>query len=194
VTGIEFPMLVGLAIDSEGHMYSIDQNTNSLIEIDSSSGVATVIGPIGEEVLLLLTGPLAFDRARDVLYMTGVTADILGGTYIVDLASGYASLTGTIGSDQQLASSLTIATAGGPCTDATPAPWLSFDPAEGVVTADGDDAISVGLDASALGEGHYEGTLCLRSDDPYRHTIPVKVAFDVGGEVDAIFASGFEAP
>ena len=193
VTGIEFPMLLGLAIDSAGHMYSVDQNSNSLLQIDSHSGVATVVGPIGDEIAIMLTGALAFDRSRDVLYMTGATADILGGTYIVDLASGYAGLTGTIGTDQQLASALAIATAGGPCTGATPAAWLSFDPAQGVVAAGGEQSITVGLDASALAEGHYEATLCLHSDDPYRHTIPVQVAFDVGGDVDTIYANGFEA-
>jgi hypothetical protein len=126
--------------------------------------------------------------------MTGATPDILGGDYIVDLASGHAGLIGTIGTDPELASALAIATPGGPCTNAAPAPWLSFDPAAGNVASGDNQTISVGLDATGLSAGRYEADLCLRSNDPYRHTLPVHVTFDVGGDTDTIFASGFEAP
>ena len=58
---------------------------------------------------------------------------------------------------------------------------------------DGGGWTSVGLDATGLGEGRYEADLCVRSNDPYRHTLPVHVTFDVGGN-DTIFGSGFDAP
>ena len=54
-------------------------------------------------------------------------------------------------------------------------------------------AIAVTLDASGLAEGRYEADLCVRSNDPYRHNVPVHVTFDVGPEdVDTLFANGFE--
>jgi hypothetical protein len=193
VTGIELPYLLGLAIDSEGALYSFEQNSGSLVRIESATGVATVIGPIGDEIALMLNGALAFDRTHNVLYMIGATADFFAGDYVVDLASGHAGLLGTIGTDLQLASALAIADAGGPCANAAPAPWLSFDPAAGG-TAPGDTApIAVTLDASGLAEGRYEADLCVRSNDPYRHTVPVHVTFDVGpADDDTLFADGFE--
>ena len=192
VSGIDLPSLAGLAIDGEGRMFSIEQNSNSLVEIDKTTGAMRLIGPLGDESLLLLSGPLAFDRASGVLYMTGATADILGGVYTVDLDTGHASLIGTIGPDQQLASALAIATAGGPCVNATPAPWLSFEPPAGTVAPGDSETIGVNLDATALSEGTYEANLCLRSDDPYRHTAPVHVTFVVGGATDIVFADGFD--
>ena len=193
IEGPDVVAIIGFAIDADGRMFALDQNSIALMEIDKTTGAATPIGPIGEDVLILLNGSLAFDRARDILYMIGATQDVLGGDYIVDLVSGHAGLVGTIGADQELDAALAIATPGGPCTGATPAPWLSFDPAAGTVPAGASQAITVGLDASGLGEGRYEADLCVRSNDPYRHTLPVHVTFDVGGN-DAIFASGFEAP
>ena len=192
VTGIEGAMLVGLAIDSSGRMYGIEQNSNSLIEIDKASGAATVIGPLGDESILTLTGSLAFDRTTDVLYLSGVTADVFGGLYTVDRSSGHASLIGVLGEEPQLASALAIATAGGPCVNAPAAPWLSFDPAQGVIGAGENQTITVDLDATALAEGTYEANLCLRSNDPYRHTVPVHVTFAVDGEADVVFKDGFD--
>jgi plastocyanin len=191
VGGIEFPALIGLAVDRDGVFFSIDQNSGSLVRIDSASGNATVIGPIGDEVTLLLNGSLAFDRAHNVLYLIGATGEFLAGEYVVDLVSGHAGLLGTIGSDAQLGSAFAIADAGGPCANATPAAWLSFVPAAGSVAAGDSAPIAVTLEASGLAEGRYEADLCVRSNDPYRHTLPVHVTFDVGG--DTVFADGFDA-
>ncbi len=193
IEGPDVVAIIGLAIDANGSMFALDQNSISLMEIDKSTGAATPIGPIGEDILILLNGSLAFDRAGDILYLIGATQDVLGGDYIVDLVSGHAGLVGTIGTDQALDAALAIATPGGPCTNAAPASWLSFDPAAGTVVAGASQAITVGLDATGLAQGRYEADLCVRSNDPYRHTLPVHVTFDVGGD-DAIFASGFEAP
>lgn len=192
VSGIELATLVGLAIDAEGHMFSIEQNSNSLVEIDKTTGVARLVGPLGDESILLLVGPLAFDRASGALYMTGATADVLGGLYSVDKDTGHASLVDTIGTEPQLASALAIATAGGPCVNATPASWLSFGVAAGTVASNGSQAIGVTLDATALAAGTYEANLCLRSNDPYRHTAPVHVTFEVGSVSDTVFADGFD--
>lgn len=193
IEGPDIVAVIGLAIDATGQMYALDQNSLSLMQVDKTTGAATPIGPIGEDVAITLNGSLAFDRAGDVLYLVGATQDILGGDYIVDLVSGHADLVGTIGTDQELAGSLAIATPGGPCTNAAPASWLSFAPAAGTVAAGDAQAITVGLDATGLGEGRYEADLCVRSNDPYRHTLPVHVTFDVGGD-DGIFADGFEGP
>jgi hypothetical protein len=124
--------------------------------------------------------------------MTGATADVLGGLYSVDKGTGHASLIDTIGSEPQLASALAIATAGGPCVNAMPAPWLSFAASTGTVAAGTSQAISVTLDATTLAEGTYEANLCLRSNDPYRHTAPVHVTFEVGSASDIVFADGFD--
>src|SRR6185312_928932 len=144
------------------------QNSLSLMSVDKLTGAATPIGPIGEDVAIPLNGSLAFDRARDVLYLIGATPDIFGGDFIVDLVSGHAELVGTIGSDLELASALAIATPGGPCMNATPAQWLSFDPGAGTVAPGDAASIAVTLDASGLAEGRYETDLCVRSNDPYR--------------------------
>ena len=195
IEGPDVVMIIGLAIDASGTMFALDQNSLSVMQVDKSTGIATPIGAIGDEVAIALNGSLAFDRAQNILYLIGATPDVLGGDYIVDLASGHAGLVGTVGEDPELLAALAIATPGGPCTNAPSAPWLSFDPAAGTVVAGGSQAITVGLDATGLGEGRYEADLCVRSNDPYRHTLPVHVTFDVGGvNDDAIFASGFEAP
>jgi len=194
IEGPDVVAIIGLAIDATGHMFALDQNSLSLMEVDKGTGAATPIGPIGEDVAIPLNGSLAFDRASDILYLIGATPDILGGDYRVDLVSGHADLVGTIGADPELNAALAIATPGGPCTNAVPAPWLSFDPAAGTVAAGDAQAITVGLDATGLAEGRYEADLCVRSNDPYRRTLPVHVTFDVGGADDTIFASGFEAP
>jgi hypothetical protein len=194
IEGPDIVAIIGLAIDARGQMYAFDQNSLALMQVDKVTGAATPIGPVGEDVAIPLNGSLAFDRARDILYLIGATPDILGGDFIVDLVSGHADLVGTVGGDPELLGALAIATPGGPCTNATPAPWLSFDPAAGTVAAGDAQAITVGLDATGLAEGRHEADLCLRSNDPYRHTLPVHVTFDVGADVDTIFASGFEAP
>jgi len=191
ITGIDLPMLLGLAIDGDGAFFSIDQNTASLVRIDGETGFATVAGPIGDEVTLLLNGPLAFDRMHNVLYMIGATEEFLAGEYVVDLVSGHAGLLGTVGTDPQLASALALADAGGPCSNATPASWLSFDPDAGTVAPGDTASIAVTLDANGLAEGRYEADLCVRSNDPYRHNVPVHVTFDVGP--DTLFADGFDA-
>jgi len=190
ITGIDLPMLLGLAIDGDGAFFSIDQNTASLVRIDGETGFATVAGPIGDEVTLLLNGPLAFDRMHNVLYMIGATEEFLAGEYVVDLVSGHAGLLGTVGTDPQLASALALADAGGPCSNATPASWLSFDPDAGTVAPGDTASIAVTLDANGLAEGRYEADLCVRSNDPYRHNVPVHVTFDVGP--DTLFADGFD--
>jgi hypothetical protein len=192
VSGIELATLVGLAIDGDGRMFSIEQNSNSLVEIDKTTGTLRLVGPLGDESLLLLSGALAFDRASGALYMTGATADVLGGLYSVDKGTGHASLVDTIGSEPQLASALAIATAGGPCVNATPAPWLSFAASAGTVAPGTSQAISVTLDATTLTDGRYEANLCLRSNDPYRHTAPVHVTFQVGNGTDLVFRDGFD--
>jgi hypothetical protein len=191
IGGIDGLALVGLAVDRTGAFYSVDQNSSSLVRIDGAERRATLIGSIGDEIALLLNGSLAFDRTHDVLYMIGATPDFYAGDYVVDLASGHAGLLGTIGTDLELASALAIADAGGPCSNATPAPWLSFDPEAGSVAPGDSASIAVSLDASGLAEGRYEADLCVRSNDPYRHTVPVHVTFDVGP--DALFADGFDA-
>lgn len=149
-SGIDNPSLIGLAIDGNGRMFSIEQNSNSLVEIDKTAGAMRLVGPLGDESVLLVAGPLAFDRAIGARYMAGATADLLGGLYSVDLDTGHASLVGTIGEDQQLVDALGIATAGGPCVNAIPAPWLSFAPTTGAVAPGDSETISVNLDATGL--------------------------------------------
>jgi len=192
LTGIDLPMLVGLAIDSTGRMFSIEQNSASLVEIDKTTGVITTIGPLGDESALLLAGPLAVDRTNDVLYMTGATADLLGGVYYIDTTTGHASLQDTIGADPQLASAFAIASAGGACANPSVPAWLVYDPNTGIVAAGAQESIAVGLDATALSEGTYEADLCVRSDDPYRHSLPVHITFEVSNAADRIFANGFD--
>jgi hypothetical protein len=64
-------------------------------------------------------------------------------------------------------------------TQAPPvAPWLSLGAAGGSLAPGGGGSLAVGMDATALPEGLYTGTITLLTDEPASHAVPV--SFSVG--------------
>lgn len=80
------------------------------------------------------------------------------------------------------------------CSAPSDVAWLRAMPASGEVR-DGESAplAAVGLDAATLAEGRHTAVLCLRTNDPAQPSITLPVELTVT-PLDALFASGFEAP
>jgi hypothetical protein len=87
--------LVGLAIDADGHAFGIDQTSQSLVSIDTATGAAMAIGPLGIQVHSLLSG-FDFDPSSGLLYLFAIDYDSsTRGIYLVDTALGEVTLTAT---------------------------------------------------------------------------------------------------
>jgi hypothetical protein len=191
--------VIGLAIDRSGAMYGIaagsmdeDGSHGVLIAVDKATAATRTIGAFGADAPFLMpVGLAAFDLSSNQLYVNGLDFnDAMVKTYRVDLQTGTTTRTATI-TDALVINALSIARAGGPCVDDAGVPWLSAEPGSGTVAAGTSAEVALGIDARALAAGTYTADLCLRSDDPYRHTVPLRVNLHVAG--DAIFADGFDA-
>ncbi len=187
--------LAGIAADAQGHLYGIDADSDSLVSIDKTSGDTAVIGPLGVDADNV-TG-LAFDPASGTLYF----ANAATGMYTIDVATGTATLIGTVQDGAQLVA-LAIGGSGttpGGCTNPSDVPWLSVSPASGSAAAAGSSAVTVTMDATDLAAGSYDADLCIASNDATNPQVTVPVSFTVtasGGDPcsaeDSIFCDGFD--
>jgi len=59
--------------------------------------------------------------------------------------------------------------------------WLSATPDSGSVAAGNSETVTIGVDASALGNGNYLGYLCLTTNDPAAAMVPIPVDLEVTG-------------
>ncbi len=185
-----------IAFDEEGHLYGIDEALDALVEIDKASAQSRLIGPLGIDASN--SSALAFDPADATLHL--ITFDQLGTSlwnqlFSVDRRTGRATARSEIiGIDSALPialwETLAIAHRTSACTASSSIPWLTVSPAQGSITAgaSGQD-VTLAFDGSALPDGIYRATLCLRSNDPLRSRIAVPLRFLLG--TDAIFKDGF---
>jgi len=80
---------VNLTVNKAGKMYSWTEDSDDLVSLSTTSGVATVIGNSGVSTA---TDGLAFDT-RDRLWLVNEGGDI----YAIDLVTGIGSATGSLG-------------------------------------------------------------------------------------------------
>lgn len=186
--------VVQLAIDAEGRLFGNATNENNealLLEIDPRTFATRTIGPLGADAPFILpTGALAFDPRDDRLYLNGIDIDdATTWLYSVDpdtgLSTGIASIAAPIG-----ITAFAFTGARGPCVRPEPVPWLTPAASTGTVAAGGSGEIALALDARGLAAGRHDTTLCLRSNDPYRRLLPLRVRLEVGA--DSIFHDGFD--
>jgi len=67
--------------------------------------------------------------------------------------------------------------------DATTVGWLSAAPDSGSIAADGSQSVTIAVDATGLGEGAYEGYVCITTNDPDAATVPIEIALVVTEEL-----------
>jgi hypothetical protein len=102
--------------------------------------------------------------------------------YTVDTSSGTATLISPIGNNTIQLGSFAIAVPSGPCGQPADQPWLSLNPSSGTTAPAADTPVTVGIDATGHVDGDVlAGTVCVRSNDPDEHTVPVPVSYTVGG-------------
>ena len=87
--------IIGLAIDAQGRAFGIDQTTEALVSIDTTTGAATPIGPLGFRAQRLISG-FDFHPESGLLYLFASDPDAgIRGIYTVDTTLGNATLVGT---------------------------------------------------------------------------------------------------
>lgn len=186
-----------IAFDRDGRLYGIDEALDALLEIDPVSAQSRVIGALGIDAAN--SSALAFDPGTDTLYL--ITFDRLGTSdrnqlFTVDRHTGRATARSELqGIEPSLPialwETLAIAQRSSACTAPPDIPWLTVTPAQGSIAAgaSGQD-VTLAFDGSALPDGVYRATLCLRSNDPLRPRIAVPLRFLLG--TDALFGNGFD--
>lgn len=65
------------------------------------------------------------------------------------------------------------------CDDMTEVPWVTVDPAQGVIVPGSGDDVSVTVDTSELMPGIYEAGLCVTTNDPKEPLVPVPLTLTV---------------
>lgn len=87
--------IISLAIDAEGRAFGIDQTTEALVSIDTTTGAAAPIGPLGFRAERLIGG-FDFHPESGLLYLFASDPDAgIRGIYTVDTTLGNATLIGT---------------------------------------------------------------------------------------------------
>lgn len=178
----------GLAVAPDGAMYGIDSHNNAVVAIDKTTGEAAVIGWLGFNIEGSISAD--FDEATGTLYLANGSV-----MYTVDTVTGLAALVAQMPSlegEPVRVEGLSIAVAGGDCTDPAQVSWLSVGQTAGVTPAGGQSQVTVDLDAGNLAPGTYEAQLCIFSNDRRRSLVRVPVAFDVTDN-DRLFVNGFES-
>jgi len=186
------PCAIAIAINSAGQMYAIDIVNDALFAVNKADGSAALVGSIGFNANYAQDA--AFDLSTDILYYAGFDGSAFTDQiYTVDLATGLATPVGNIGAGVQEVDAMSIATAGGPCSQPQDLPWLSFNPTSGT-TAPGDTTnVSMGVDGTGSSDGDVlAGTMCTVSNDPDTRTVETSVTIDVttGGGGGNVVDSG----
>ncbi|MFO8066421.1 MAG: hypothetical protein R6U11_02450 [Bacteroidales bacterium] len=84
--------MISIAANSEGELYGISLDDNSLYFINKETGEATVIGPLG--ISLNYAQDIGFDKTTDILYGTLFNGSSSGSLYTIDVNTGAATKIG----------------------------------------------------------------------------------------------------
>jgi len=90
-------VMIGIDFDNNGNLYGIDLGDDSLYSIDTTTGAATSIGPLGVD--LNYAQDMGANPVTGDLYGTLYTGES-GGLYTIDKMSGAATPVGTITGDE----------------------------------------------------------------------------------------------
>src|SRR5207248_2729921 len=85
----------GLAFRADGVLFGVayrDTNSDQLITINTATGAATIVGPLGTNVTIPVVGGLEFDPVTGILYYSDNT-----NLYTVNPATGLATFIGAHG-------------------------------------------------------------------------------------------------
>lgn len=185
--------LQDIATNANGEMFGIDSQSDTLIAIDKTTGAGTVVGPLG--IPITPYAGLDFDEATNVLYLAAWnSASMQTELRTVDTTTGASTFAAQFhradGGFTYMVS-LALESGGRGCTDPADVSWISLvAPSSGVLAPEAQAGVTVRVDATNLGEGHYEALLCLYSNDPRNRFVTLPVSLDV--DSDAVFADGFE--
>ncbi len=133
ITDISRPgTYIGIAINAEGKMYGVDITWDRLVAIDKTTGVGTIIGPLG--INANYAQGLDFDEANDILYWAAYYSGG-GALRVLDTATGASRLVGEFQSDDEM--EMAVANGGGAVFSFSNAPALPCSiPANGSMTFD----------------------------------------------------------
>ncbi len=90
------PMMIGLACDAAGNVYGVDAVYDNLYSINTTTGAATIIGPLGID-LAEYAQDMDYDKDNDILYLAGYVSTpsyITGALLTVNISTGAATLVG----------------------------------------------------------------------------------------------------
>lgn len=182
----------GIATNANGEMFGVDIQNDTLLAIDKTTGVGSVIGPLGFDAGHDVG--LDFDEDANVLYLVAMNfGSRQSELRTVNTSTGATTLVAPFirdGLDAPDIIALAVASGGHGCVDPATVPWLSVTPASGTTSPGGSDVVTVRFDSTGLAAGRYEALLCLFSNDPRNRFVTLPVRLDV--DPDAIFADGFE--
>lgn len=176
----------GIAISPAGLMYGIDLYGQSLIAIDKTTGVASVIESLGLNVQYIQD--LKFDPSTGDLYWASFyidgTGNPVGEMRVIDPLTAASQPIGQFPPAGEFPvdeiSALAIAKPSVGCSAPGDVPWLSMSPTAGMIAAGAAPAdVTVTFDATGLAPGLHQATVCVFSDDPHHPTIAVPVALAV---------------
>ncbi len=187
--------IVDIAISPAGLLYGLDIVHDALVAIDKTTGAAQPIGSIGFDANYKQS--MDFDDATGTLYLAGYrdTPSTLIAMYTLDTTTGAATLVNRLDYryDFMTFAALAIARPGGVCTQPGDVPWLFYDLQHGTTAPGATSNARVVFDATSMGEGVHEATLCVASNDRATPLLGVPVRLEVGSPADRIFAGGFDA-
>lgn len=189
-----------LAVSPDGLLFGIDLNSDALLAIDKDTGSATVMGPVGVD--LISGSAIDFDDADGTLYLSAARNRNFGpegGLFTLDTISGEATWIAPLPLHDPEADygdfrAVAIARAPDHCSTAEPAPWLRLVSKHGTIAPGGEDAVQIEFSAADLAPGVYRSRFCLLSNDRIRSNKLIAVEFTVSENVDDIFTNGFELP
>jgi hypothetical protein len=172
------PCSIGLAADDVGNLYSYDLVNDNFLRIDKATGTATVVGSLGFDANY--GQGMDYDSASSTMYIAAFNnATFQAELRSVDLNTGNTTLVGALGTPGTTQLGYVAWQSGGPCSSPADLPWLSVNPISGTVPPAGTANLTVTFDSTALAVGLYEGTLCVRSNDPDEPLVEVPVTLDV---------------
>ncbi len=152
--------MIDIAINAAGEMYGVDIVNDVLVQINTSTGAGTVIGPLG--VLANYAQSMDFDEVTGTLYWAAYTAS--GELRIIDTSTGASTLVGAFPGGAEVAP-LAIATSAG----GFGLPWLELTPDGGVAPAN-EGVLPIDAEFIADGAWHYglhKAEVRLSQDTPY---------------------------
>jgi hypothetical protein len=100
--------MIGIAFDSDGILYGWDIGNDSLWTINTETGIATLVGPLGIDIKYAQDG--AFDIETDILYLSAWTVYPYVGSYLYecDEDTGNCTLVGQFDGEQTQITALAI--------------------------------------------------------------------------------------